>query len=303
MLYDILPPVMFFTSLGGIVFIFGKVMLRTHKQNLVASASLSESDNLEEWRPLTPTPGKIRLVKSRFAALGDTFRVLTEWYKAHPLPIKSVLKVIGQGSQATRQKFIARLKPKPTPASSKPSPTTPPVASTPPIPQPRIKVRTITSTKEAPSSNSPMPAILSLGVRAKQPPQQKELAAAGRAFTAQAYQKAERILVPYIVEHTKDVHAYELLGEIALAQQKWDEAIEIFEQVVILNPQGKQGYAMLGLAAMKASKLAKALPALQRAHEADSTNEEILKQLLSIAQRLDNAALQQSITKKIAALH
>lgn len=124
---------------------------------------------------------------------------------------------------------------------------------------------------------------------------------ARQAFADKSYAHAENILVNHIVSHTKDTNAYMLLGEIACAKENYSEAIEIFEQIIAWNPETKGGYAKLGLAAFQAGRYGRALQALQRAHDAEPDNQEVLRELLAIAKRMDNPALQHSIEEKLAA--
>jgi tetratricopeptide (TPR) repeat protein len=122
------------------------------------------------------------------------------------------------------------------------------------------------------------------------------------ALDSREYQHAEDILVDYIVQHTKDTKAYMLLGNIAMARSEWAECVEIFEQVMRLRPEEPGAQAGLGIAAYNLGRYAKALPALQRAHEEDPTNLTVLNDLLAIAKRMDNAALQHSIQVKLEGL-
>jgi len=122
------------------------------------------------------------------------------------------------------------------------------------------------------------------------------------ALSAQNFQLAEDLLVAHIMKHTKDTEAYLLLGEAAMGREDWQEATEIFEQVGKWNPSNTAVHASLGLAAYKAGKYSIALQALQRAREFSPDDLEILTNLLSIAQKMDNPALQASINEKLAEL-
>lgn len=124
---------------------------------------------------------------------------------------------------------------------------------------------------------------------------------ARQAFADKSYAHAENILVNHIVNHTKDTNAYMLLGEIACAKENYSEAVEIFEQIITWNPETKDAYANLGMAAFQDGRYGRALQALQRAHDADPDNQEVLSELLVIAKRMDNPALQHSIEEKLAA--
>lgn len=134
------------------------------------------------------------------------------------------------------------------------------------------------------------------------PDQGSPLQQAAVALAAANYQAAEDILVNHIVKHTKDTQAYMLLGQAAVGRRNWDEAMEIFEQVVAWDEHHEGALASLGDAAYHAGRYGRALQVLQRAHTADATNEVILDQLLSIARKMDNRALQHSIEEKLVEL-
>lgn len=138
--------------------------------------------------------------------------------------------------------------------------------------------------------------------RIKAPPLIGPLREAVAAISSQNYQQAEDVLVPYIVKHPKDTGAYMLLGRAALGKESWADAMEIFEQVVKWNRAEEGAYAGLGYAAYRAGRFTRALEALQRAYEADPHDEAVLDHLLSIAEKLDNPALQHSIHEKMEAL-
>jgi len=152
--------------------------------------------------------------------------------------------------------------------------------------------------EKAPST----PKKLSLISRAKAAKVNSALTEAHEAISAEDYQTAEDLLIEYISGHTKDTKAYLLLGQVCLEREEWSEAMEVFTQVVKLKPGHSEAYTGLGNAALKAGKYTQALQALQRAHEGDPTNRKILDQLMYIAQRMDNPALQHSISEKLSQL-
>jgi tetratricopeptide (TPR) repeat protein len=126
-----------------------------------------------------------------------------------------------------------------------------------------------------------------------------DLRSAQEALGNSEYQKAEDILVTYIVKHTKDTDAYMLLGQVALGRGDWEGAIEIFEQVVNWSAKQEGAYAALGHAAYKAGHFKQSLVALQRAREAEPGNSAVLQELLDIAQKMDNRALQHSLQEDL----
>lgn len=125
----------------------------------------------------------------------------------------------------------------------------------------------------------------------------------GQAITAlqdQQYDQAEDILVPYIVQHSRDAKAYMLLGKAALGKQAWEEALEIFEQVLAIDDSLSGVRAVLGHAALKMGKMTLALSSLQRAHDEDPSDVQVLQDLLTIAQRMDNKVLERSVKENMS---
>jgi len=93
-----------------------------------------------------------------------------------------------------------------------------------------------------------------------------------------------------------------MLGKAAINRHAWDEATEIFEQVVRIKPETKGCYAALGRAAYKSGNLTKAIESLQRAHDKDPQNVEVIKCLLEIANRMDNRPMQHSLSAELQQL-
>lgn len=139
-------------------------------------------------------------------------------------------------------------------------------------------------------------------LRKAQPPQATILEQVSDAIGAGQLEQAEEMLIPYIVKHTKDCQAYMLLGKVAIAKGAWNEAMEVFQQVIHLDPEVIDAQASLGYAALQQGKFTIALQALQRAHSADPENVQILEQLLNIACRLDNKVLQKSVLAQLIEL-
>ena len=165
---------------------------------------------------------------------------------------------------------------------------------------PTITTRLVTSVAEP--KVSPTPATPARAPRGRAAKLESPLEEAQEALSAKEYERAEDILVGYIVKHTKDTDAYMMLGEAALGREDWQEATEIFEQVVSWNPKQAGVHAGLGLAAYRAGRYSMALQALQRAHEFEPENVTILTDLLSIAKKMDIPALQHSINEKLQEL-
>ena len=113
------------------------------------------------------------------------------------------------------------------------------------------------------------------------------------------YNRANTLVIPYLVHHPSDTRAYMILGRAALEQESWDEAMIFFSEVVSHDQNHKWGWAMLGFTAMKAGKYTIALSCLQRARDQHPGNMAILESLLLIAQRIDSDALRKSVEKDL----
>ena len=168
------------------------------------------------------------------------------------------------------------------------------VANQPPSPH-RVILTKVTTPPTTPPISQPAKKAIKTGPTALQQ--------AAAAIAEAHYDRAEDILLPYIVKHTQDAKAYMLLGQSALRQQSWTEAVEIFQQVLKINEREVGAYAQLGSAALHAGRFTLALQSLQRAHDEEPGNLEVLKQLMTIAQRMDNNVLKRSVREKITALH
>jgi tetratricopeptide (TPR) repeat protein len=126
---------------------------------------------------------------------------------------------------------------------------------------------------------------------------------AAQAFLEQGQlNQAEDVLVPYIAKHPKNTVAYLLLADISARRGAWDEAVEILEQVIRIDAATPNAYAKLGEAALASGHMTRALEALQRAHDADSQDVSVLKNLWKIAQRRDDKVLQKTVLQKLIVL-
>ncbi len=107
--------------------------------------------------------------------------------------------------------------------------------------------------------------------------------------------RVEDILVPYLAKNTQDAQAYMILGQTALQRESWEEAIEIFQQVLKISDKAPGAQASLGHAALESGHLILALESLQRAHNTEPSNIQVLEDLLTIAERQDNIVLKKSV--------
>lgn len=350
MLYDIMPPLVFFASLAGVIAIIARAQVRLSRQqhnqvirahlNAVASAKPMSASQLSHV--LAPGHKSVQVIKNRFilakqsaAATRQHFR--ERWQERKQQAAQTPSAPSSPNSEADAAPELA------TNQSAVDLPTAPrrlarlgegfsqwrerrrqqreeviaerietvsPVSAAPDREQPRIRVinleRPEMKLKEE-SAASETPAA----VATPQPPLKTDPLAdkpiaiqqAGEALERGHHARVEEILVPYLVKNPKDTDAYMVLGQAALAAEQWDEAVEIFEQVLKVNARTVGAHACLGRAALRAGHLSQALQQLQRAHEENPSSEEILRQLLTLAERFDNPALQHSIQEKLSVLH
>lgn len=79
-------------------------------------------------------------------------------------------------------------------------------------------------------------------------------------FQKKQYSKAEIEIVSYINNNPKENKALELLGETYAFQEKWDDAISIFNQLVIKDPSNANYHyklgGVLGMKAINVNKIA-----------------------------------------------
>ena len=125
---------------------------------------------------------------------------------------------------------------------------------------------------------------------------------ASDALEKKDYEAAEDMLVSYIMKHSSETKAYILLGKAAIGREAWDEAIEIFQQVIKLDDTIVDAYAELGHAALNAGKFTLAIQSLQHARDMDSKNIRIREELLFIARRMDNKVVEKGVLEELAEL-
>lgn len=175
---------------------------------------------------------------------------------------------------------------------------------TPSILRPRLK-----KIIEAPAAPDPVAEQASTVSRllgrksvASKPKIKDPLTQASVCLKEKKFKKAEDILLPYIVQHTRDVKAYMLLGRSAIGRGDWDEALDAYRQVKAIDETVPGLHAELGAAALKSGKMTLAVESLQRARDEEPQNVSIRKQLLSIAQRMDNKVLERSVLEELSQL-
>lgn len=343
MLYDIMPPLVFFASFGGVIVLVSRVVMRTRRQELAHTMHMQARRTTGTMPEYLLSPGRsgVELLKNRVSAAASNLRqsvrgAKTYWQTRrerktkHAVPEGGGISIpaaswrdrtasfFARASQQVRQTAghvhnMAALKirqPKTTPVSvaakpdsPKPVPTT---ATAPPqiriirVESPVTKPEKITKAAE-PAQTSPQGRFIAR-LKKSEAPKPSTLEAAQKAIDAGKYEQAEELLVPYIVDHARDCRAYILLGKVAAARGSWEEAMEIYEQAVHLEPDKTAAQAGLGHAALQQGKFTIALRALQRAHICDPADIGILHEILDIARRLDNKILQKSTLEQLVEL-
>ena len=84
---------------------------------------------------------------------------------------------------------------------------------------------------------------------------------ASEAFNRQEYQAAERFAREAVAHYPPHLLAHYLLGQVAMAEARWDEAVAAFSRVVSLYPKCFVGHRDLGIALEQAKRLDEATTA------------------------------------------
>lgn len=289
MLYDIAPPLLFFASLGGIILVVSRVVVRMKRLEF---SEAIQTEGARVSRPahqlLNPQESRIKLMQSRLAAAGASLKKVIR--PPHSSSWRERANAAYHGLSDRLRRALPRRRRRAAPA---PTPL--------PAPAPRVQLRRV---EEKPTPPAAAPRVETTAQRLqalvrKQRATTSPVAEAQAALSAGNLSQAEDILVSYIVKHPKNTVAYLLLGEIAAKREAWSEAVEILEQVIRLDAAAPGAYAKLGEVALQAGRVTRALEALQRAHDLEPENIAVLKNLLKIAQRLDNRVLQKSVLQKL----
>lgn len=330
MLYDIAPPLLFFGSLGGIILVVSRVLGRIRRRKFSRAIQAEGSRASEPAQELlNPNESKITLMKSRLAAVGESLKASVRSLKEIPTRLherraakaqqeeeKPALRSLAPAqrseiqpprsswreqllnssrniSQRLRQAISRRAS-----AAARPPVPTPSKAQE----IPRVSLRRTDVESPAAKPRTETTAQRLQAFVKKQRATTSPVEEAQAATKAGNLDRAEDILVPYIAQHPHNTQAYMTLGDVALAQHSWDEAVEIFEQVLRLDKETPSAYAKLGEACLGSGRVTRALEALQRAHDLEEENVTILKQLLNIARHTDNQVLQKSVVQKLVVL-
>ncbi|MBI1833437.1 MAG: hypothetical protein HYR90_01300 [Candidatus Andersenbacteria bacterium] len=292
MLYDILPPLLLLASFGGIISMFSRVVVRVQRDRLSAEIKAhSMSDRTVTAEEVLKGRGpRIKLLSSRLLGVRQGATAFTSRLRGGFASAGSRLKSGIKDRQAARTlKRAAKIEKKAV-VLEEPRPTLHRVVEEPASPQP---------TEDQASTVS---RLLGRKKATATPQATDPLGQASVCLKERKFKKAEDILLPYIVQHTRDVKAYMLLGRSAIGRGQWGEALEVYRQVKSIDATVPGLNAALGTAALKAGKMTLAVECLQKARDEEPTNVSIRQQLLNIAQRMDNKVLERSVLEELSQL-
>lgn len=335
MLYDVLPPLLLFISFGGIIVVVSRVVLRM--RNLQFSediqAEVDSSKPIHEESLLRPEQAGVTLVKNRLVhaasatksgvvrmmrslgSLRARRRTAKKEKAAQPAVQSSTVQMPEVGMQDrlavlaqkgkeglfSFQKEIASRMPDMQKLRER-LPSRQEEASTPKS-SPVIRLvrhsgveDTVVKKADPVSKQGIMSQIL------KRDKDRGVLEQAEDALANQEFEKAEDLLVPHIMKHSSDTKAYMLLGKTAIGKESWDEAMEIFQQVIKIDKNVVDAHADLGHAALNAGKFTLAIQSLQHARDMDSNNIRIREELLFIARRMDNKVVEKGVLEELQEL-
>ncbi len=379
MLYDIMPPIIFFAAFGGIIVLVSRVVMRTRREEITETIHMEARNNVSVMPEnlLNPGRGGVELLKNRVSAATSNIResfagaktylqtrkeqkeqqeiladmrneeeqkaeVITEarseepvgqsesfigginipaasWREKTSMLLKRTTGSLKQAASSVRGAAKLNLRQsKTTPVELTQTPERGSLVSTTSVPAapvaaaPQIRIIRVESPVSKNEKASSSPALKSpetspqgrfiARLKKAEAPKPSTLESAQRALDAGKYEQAEELLVPYIIDHARDCRAYILLGKVAEAKGSWEEAMEIYQQAVRLEPDKADTQAGLGHAALQQGKFTIALRALQRAHTCNPTDIGVLHELLDIARRLDNKVLQKSTLEQLVEL-
>jgi tetratricopeptide (TPR) repeat protein len=123
---------------------------------------------------------------------------------------------------------------------------------------------------------------------------------ATEAFNRQEYRQAESFAREAIAHYPQHLLAHYLLGQVAMAETRWDEAIQAFSTVVSLYPKCFVGQRDLGIALEQVKRLDEAATAYQTALTIRPENDNVQARLafLHVQAGRQDAAL--SLLKPLA---
>lgn len=337
MLYDVLPPLLLFISFGGIIIVFSRVILRMRHVQFSEDiqAEVDSTIPIHEESLLRPDQHGVTIVKNR---LGHMMRVagssLTSFRnrrkeakqkKAEEKAVEVVavkspivqmpevglqdklaqLAQKGREGLSSLQKEIANRIPDMQTIRERIPRKKETQEAIVPVPKSSPVIRLVRHTGVEEKSNATVGPSQKAGIMSQLLKKGKEksiLEQATEALAKNEYELVEDILIPHIMKHSSDTKAYMLLGKAAIGKESWDEAMEIFQQVIKIDKEMVDAFADLGHAALNAGKFTLAIQSLQHARDMDSKNIRIREELLFIARRMDNKVVEKGVLEELEEL-
>ncbi len=302
MLYDVLPPLTLFISFGGIIVLVSRAVLRLRNTQLSQQihAEVAAGAPVHEESLLGPGTKGVHLVKNRLVHAAHSVR-------NSAVQIRDAARTIEMPKAGFKEKIAAfgstigkRIPDaKKRIAKLRQDITRPSAEQVDPIGVVTPAIRLVRHT--APDTEKPEKVSLMSKIARRDVPE-TPLEKAANEIANKHFDTAEDILVPYIMKHASDAKAYVLLGNAAIGRQSWEEAMEIFQQVIKLDNSICEAYAQLGHAALNAGRFTQAIEALQHVRNVDAKNIQVREELLFIAQRMDNKVVEKGVAQELEEL-
>lgn len=99
------------------------------------------------------------------------------------------------------------------------------------------------------------------------------------AFERKEYDRASAVAKEAISHYPDHLTAHYLLGQVALAHEKWEEAVTAFTRVVSLSPTSFAGHREMGIALAQLNRTDEAIHAFQAALRLRPESEDVLARL------------------------
>lgn len=342
MLYDILPPLFLFISFGGIIILVSRVVLRLRHVQFSEDiqAEVNSKKPIHEESLLRPEEAGVKLVKNRlvhaassttggifrmFQSAGEGIRsirlrrkeareekqsakVSEPEVKGPTIQIPEVgmqdrIAILAQkgkeGLSSLQKEIASRIPDMKKIRENLPRKEEAVVA---PKSSPVIRLVRHSGAEETPKVETPQKNGIMSQILNKREKDKTVLEKAMEAMEKKDFEKVEDLLIPHIMKHSSDKEAYMLLGKAAIGKESWDEAMEIFQQVIKMDKDMVDAYADLGHAALNAGKFTLAIQSLQHARDMDASNIRIREELLFIARRMDNKVVEKGVLQELQEL-
>ncbi|MDA1169029.1 MAG: tetratricopeptide repeat protein [bacterium] len=333
MLYDVLPPLLLFISFGGIIIVFSRVILRMRHVQFSEDiqAEVDSKIPIHEESLLRPDQHGVTLVKNR---LGHMLRsvgssIVSMKSRRQEAKQKKAVEIIavksslvqmpevglqdkllllaqrGREGLSSLQKEIANRIPDMQAIRERMPRIKETKEEVLPVPKSSPAIRLVRHTGVEEQSTATVKPSQKAGIMSQLLKKDKEkttLEQATEALGKNDFERVEDILIPHIMKHSSDTKAYMLLGKAAIGKESWDEAMEIFQQVIKIDKEMVDAFADLGHAALNAGRFTLAIQSLQHARDMDSKNIRIREELLFIARRMDNKVVEKGVLEELEEL-